>query len=91
MDPSYWEQLAVYYSEENHETNITQDNVSCVKSICEVLCILGSPPLTDSLVQILEDEPFEALRPTMEALIANKDQDKQRAAAEFIAGVVGGT
>jgi proteasome activator subunit 4 len=27
----------------------------------------------------------------MEGLIANKDQDKQRAAAEFIAGVVGGT
>ena len=34
MDPSSWEQLAGYYSEENLETVITQDNVSCVKSIC---------------------------------------------------------
>lgn len=35
MDSSYWEKLAGHYSEENHETVITQDNVSCVKSICE--------------------------------------------------------
>ena len=35
--PEYWENLSVYYSEENHETSITQDNVSCVKSICEFL------------------------------------------------------
>ncbi|KAF8226105.1 hypothetical protein L208DRAFT_1425249 [Tricholoma matsutake] len=74
-DSSYWEQLAVYYSEENHETTIKQDNVSCVKSI----------------FQILEDEPFEALRPTMEKMIADKDRDPQRAAAELIAGVIGGS
>jgi len=42
------------------------------------------------IVQVLEDEPFEALRPIMERLIADKEQDKQRGAAEFIAGVIGG-
>jgi hypothetical protein len=41
-------------------------------------------------VQLLEDEPFEALKPTVENLIADKDHNKQRAAAEFLAGVLGG-
>jgi len=41
-------------------------------------------------VQLLEDEPFEAFKPTVERLIADKDQNKQRAAAEFLAGVLGG-
>ncbi|KAF8058272.1 hypothetical protein FPV67DRAFT_1786012 [Lyophyllum atratum] len=75
VDPSYWVKLASHYSEENHETSITQDNVSLVKSI----------------FQLLEDEPFEALRPTMEKMIKNKDQNKQRAAAELVAGVIGGS
>ncbi|RDB28522.1 Proteasome activator complex subunit 4 [Hypsizygus marmoreus] len=74
-DPEYWEKLAGHFSEENHETSVTQDNVSCVKSI----------------FQLLEDEPFEALKPTMEKMIADKDQDTQRAAAELIAGVIGGS
>jgi hypothetical protein len=41
-------------------------------------------------VQILEDEPFAAFKPTVESLIADKDQNKQRAAAEFLAGILGG-
>ncbi len=46
---------------------------------------------TDNLaVQLLEDEPFEAFRPTVEELIADNDQNKQRAAAEMLAGVIGG-
>lgn len=49
------------------------------------------PPLTLRPVQVLGDEPFEALRPTLEELLANKDKNKQRAAAEFIAGVLTGT
>ena len=36
-DPEYWECLSIYYSEENLETLITQDNAACVKSICEFL------------------------------------------------------
>ncbi|KAF9535513.1 hypothetical protein CPB83DRAFT_841889 [Crepidotus variabilis] len=71
----FWEDVSVYYSEENHETTIIQDNVSCVKSI----------------FQTLEDAPFEAFRPTAEKLIADKDQNKQRAAAELLAGVLGGS
>jgi hypothetical protein len=43
-----------------------------------------------TLVQLLEDEPFEAFKPTVESLIADKDQNKQRAAAEFLAGILGG-
>ncbi|KAK2462050.1 hypothetical protein APHAL10511_006513 [Amanita phalloides] len=72
---SFWESLSTYYSEENHETVIIQDDVSCVKSI----------------FQILEDEPLESLRPTIESLLANKEQNKQRGAAEFLAGVIGGS
>lgn len=44
----------------------------------------------DFLVQVLEDEPFEALRPTLDTLISDKEPDKQRALAEFIAGLIGG-
>lgn len=43
-----------------------------------------------TLVQLLGDEPFEAFKPTVESLIADKDQNKQRAAAEFLAGILGG-
>lgn len=39
---------------------------------------------------MLDDEPFEALKPTLEELLANKDKNKQRAAAEFIAGIICG-
>jgi len=35
--PSFWESLSTYYSEENHETAIIQDDVSCVKSICKYM------------------------------------------------------
>ena len=36
LDPEYWKKVKVYFSEENHETVIIQDNVSCIKSICEL-------------------------------------------------------
>lgn len=42
------------------------------------------------LVQLLNSEPWEALRPTLETLLEDKNKDKQRAAAEFLAGVFGG-
>ncbi|KAJ7655130.1 hypothetical protein DFH06DRAFT_491600 [Mycena polygramma] len=75
LAPTFWKQLATYFSEENHEVTIILDNVSYVKSI----------------FQVLEDEPFEALRPTLDALISDKEPDKQRALAEFIAGLIGGS
>ena len=87
----FWEDVSAYYSEENHETSIILDNVSCVKSIClSHLYSMTDTSTHDIAVQLLEDEPFEAFRPTVEKLIADKDQNKQRAAAEFLAGVLGG-
>ncbi|CCM01642.1 uncharacterized protein FIBRA_03703 [Fibroporia radiculosa] len=74
-DPSYWEKLSTHYSAENNTDAVTQDNASCVKSI----------------FQLLEDEPFEALKPTLETLIADKDKNKQRAAADFLAGIFSGS
>ena len=44
----------------------------------------------DTTVQLLEDEPFEALRPTLEELLNDSDKNKQRGAAEFMAGIIGG-
>jgi proteasome activator subunit 4 len=92
-DPSFWKKLSTYYAEENHEVVITQDNVSCVKSICMFILLIpcSRSDSFDSLVQLLEDEPFEALKPILEELIADKEQNKQRAAAELLAGVLGGT
>lgn len=46
--------------------------------------------LNFALVQILQAEPFEALKPTLETLLANKDKNKQRGAAELLAGIVCG-
>ncbi|GBE78103.1 hypothetical protein SCP_0109850 [Sparassis crispa] len=74
-DPSYWKKLSAHYSAENHNEVISQDNASCVKSI----------------FQLLEDEPFEPLKPTLEDLIADEDKNKQRAAAELLAGLFGGS
>ena len=89
--PEYWENLSTYFSEENHETYITQDNVSCVKSICVFLSDIFEFQLAQkTLVQLLDDEPFAAFKPTVESLIADKDHNKQRAAAEFLAGILGG-
>jgi proteasome activator subunit 4 len=38
----------------------------------------------------LEDEPFDALRPILEDLLSNKEKNKQRAAADLLAGLLGG-
>jgi proteasome activator subunit 4 len=89
--PEYWEKLSAYYSEENHETYMTHDNVSCVKSICAFLSnIFESQLAYKVIVQLLEDEPFAVFKPVVEGLIADKDHNKQRAAAEFLSGVLGG-
>ncbi|KAL5535214.1 BLM3_1 [Sanghuangporus sanghuang] len=71
----FWKSLSKYYAEENHANVATQDNISCVKSI----------------FQVLEEEPFEYFKPIVEELLEDTKQDKQRAAAELIAGIVGGS
>ena len=42
-------------------------------------------------VQLLEIEPFKALVPVLEPLFTDTDQNKQRAAAEFLGGLLGGS
>lgn len=43
-----------------------------------------------SVVQLLEDQPLPAVKPILDELLKNKDVDKQRAAAEIAAGIIGG-
>ncbi|KAI0768547.1 hypothetical protein BD413DRAFT_614418 [Trametes elegans] len=74
-DESFWRSLSTHYSAENSSDVILQDNLCCVKSI----------------FQLLDDEPLEALKPVVEELLANKDKNKQRAAAEFLSGVISGS
>jgi proteasome activator subunit 4 len=74
-DPSFWKRLSTRYSEEQSDTEVTLDNVSVVKTI----------------FQLLNSQPWEALRPTLETLLEDKNKDKQRAAAEFLAGVIAGS
>jgi proteasome activator subunit 4 len=38
----------------------------------------------------LEDLPLEKFLPVLQNLIENKDKNKQRAAAELLAGIIGG-
>lgn len=42
------------------------------------------------VVQLLEDEPFEALKPALDGLLCDNDKNKQRGAAELLAGLLGG-
>jgi hypothetical protein len=39
---------------------------------------------------MLGDEPWDSLRPTVTKLLEDIEQNKQRAAAEFMAGLLGG-
>ena len=90
-DPAFWKSLSGYYKEETHEVVIGQDNVSCVKSICELAQLSRCTPLLSLyIVQVMEDEPLEVLKPQLTKLILDKDQNKQRAAAELLAGVLNG-
>ena len=40
---------------------------------------------------MLEEEPLEVVKPMIEDLLNDVDQNKQRAAAELLAGVIGGS
>ena len=33
---SFWKKLSTHFAEENHEVVVSQDNMSCVKSICKL-------------------------------------------------------
>jgi proteasome activator subunit 4 len=34
-ESSFWKKLSTHFAEENHQVVVTQDNISCVKSICK--------------------------------------------------------
>jgi proteasome activator subunit 4 len=42
------------------------------------------------IVQVLGDEPWGLLKPELEMLLADQEKNKQRAAAELLAGVLNG-
>ena len=44
-DSSFWKQLSGHFAEETHEVVVTQDNISCVKSICESTSLGYSVPV----------------------------------------------
>ncbi|EJD55475.1 hypothetical protein AURDEDRAFT_109790 [Auricularia subglabra TFB-10046 SS5] len=71
----FWERLSEHYAEENNQETTTLDNISCVKSI----------------FQVLEDECLPLVKPILEKLLANIEQNKQRAGAELLAGILGGS
>jgi proteasome activator subunit 4 len=85
---SYWETLKVHYAEENQSDTVNWDNVSFVKSICRWRTFGGSRLIIS--VEMLGYAPWKYLEPTVVNLLEDKDQNKQRAAAEFLAGVLGG-
>ncbi|KAG8915861.1 hypothetical protein FRC00_010752 [Tulasnella sp. 408] len=72
---SFWDKLSTHFSEENYHETTVMDNVANVKS----------------LVQLMEEEIFSVLRPVIDKLISDKDQNKQRGAAELLAGLLGGS
>ncbi|KAG1867785.1 hypothetical protein DFJ58DRAFT_859984 [Suillus subalutaceus] len=75
VDADFWKKLSGHFAEENHESTVVQDHISCVKSI----------------FQVLGDEPWDLLKPKLETLLADQDKNKQRAAAELLAGVLNGS
>ncbi|KAG1826229.1 uncharacterized protein BJ212DRAFT_1444172 [Suillus subaureus] len=75
VDADFWKKLSGHFAEENHESTVVQDHISCVKSI----------------FQVLGDEPWDLLKPKLEMLLADQDKNKQRAAAELLAGVLNGS
>jgi proteasome activator subunit 4 len=90
LDSDFWQSLSFRYSEETNETSLSLDHVSCVKSLCMSPLIVRDLINLVVLVQLLEDEPLDLVKSQIEKLLLNKKPDVQRAAAELLAGTVGG-
>jgi proteasome activator subunit 4 len=91
-ESSFWKNLSIHFSSETHSEVVSSDNVASIKSIgmfASALKIRRIPNL-QLLVQLLEDESFASLQTLIEELIQNPDQNKQRGAAEFLAGLLNG-
>lgn len=74
-DADFWDKVSGYFAEENHESTVLHDHISCVKSI----------------VQLVGKEPYEILKSKVDELLTDSDKNKQRAAAELLAGILNGS
>lgn len=92
-DPEYWPKLKIHYSEENNSEIINQDNVSFVKSLCmwDSHQLIYFYSITFFAVQMLGEDPLEHYKPVFMELLEDTDENKQRGAAELLAGLIGGT
>ena len=92
MDSAFWKKLSIHYSTENNTEVVMQDNLCSVKSICEVTQYLSDVASANSV-----DSPatrrrtFRSTTTYVGRATGEKDKNKQRAAAEFIAGILTGT
>ncbi|KAH7914507.1 hypothetical protein BJ138DRAFT_1143879 [Hygrophoropsis aurantiaca] len=75
LSADFWKKFTAHFAEENHENEVDEDHISCVKSI----------------FQLLEDEPLKVLKPVVEDYLEDQDKNKQRAAAELFAGILNGS
>jgi proteasome activator subunit 4 len=92
-DSTFWQNLSIHFSSETHSEVVSSDNVASIKSIGMLTYIrerLLHPPNSQLSVQLLENESFASLQTLIEELIKNPDQNKQRGAAEFLAGLLNG-
>jgi proteasome activator subunit 4 len=92
-DSSFWQNLSTHFSSETHSEVVSSDNVATIKSIGMLTYMMErllGPPNFQSSVQLLEDESFTLLQTLIEELIQDPDQNKQRGAAEFLAGLLNG-
>src|SRR6266403_1036757 len=92
-DSSFWQNLSTHFSSETHSEVVSSDNVASIKSIgmsTQDEKRLLHPPNFQLSVQLLENESFTPLQTLIDELIQNPDQNKQRGAAEFLAGLLNG-
>lgn len=75
LDANFWTKIVGYFAEENPRSTFIEDHVSSIKSI----------------FQLVGSEPCEALQPKVGELLADSDKNKQRAAAELLAGMLNGS
>lgn len=75
LNADFWTKVSGYYAEETQESVVVQDHISCIKSI----------------FQLLGSEICDIMKPKVEELLVDPDKNKQRAAAELLAGVLNGS
>lgn len=88
----FWNSMSIYFAEETNQRSLSTDNISCTKSICDCHYLLLVAFKTDAeIVQLLLDAPLLSFQKVVLKFLKTDDQNKQRAAAELLAGVIGGS